>query len=157
MFPIHTILYPTDFSESCLVAFDLACALARDYEAVLVVAHVEPPPLALPTDGVALPPILVESGALLASLEQIRPADPRVAVRHRLLTGDAADAILEAAAEEKADLIVMGTHGRGGLSRMLLGSVAEHVLRRAPCPVLTVRACLAVSASTPNAGKMPAA
>jgi nucleotide-binding universal stress UspA family protein len=143
--PIHTIFHPTDYSESSAAAFALACALARDYGAALVVAHAAPPPLALPTDGVTLPPILDEPGVLQARLKEIRPADSRVAVRHRLLFGNAADAIVEAAAEEKADLIVMGTHGRGGLSRVLLGSVAEHVLRKAACPVLTVRGRLASS------------
>ncbi len=145
MAPIETIFHPTDFSDSSAAAFDLACALARDYRATLVVAHVETPPMAIPTDGVALPPILDEPAELRARLEQVRPVDVGVAVRHRLLSGTTADAILTAAAEEKADLIVMGTHGRGGLSRVLLGSVAEHVLRNASCPVLTVRARLAAS------------
>jgi nucleotide-binding universal stress UspA family protein len=72
-------------------------------------------------------------------LEQIRPADPRLEVRHRLAEGDPAEEILRAAEEEGADLIVMGTHGRGGLSRLLMGSVAEAVMRKALCPVLTVR------------------
>ncbi len=142
MVPIRTIFHPTDYSESSAAAFDLASALARDYGATLVVAHAAPPPLVLPTDGVALPPILDDPETLQARLDQVRPADSRIAVRHRLLFGDAAGAILDAAAEEKADLIVMGTHGRSGVSRLLLGSVAEHVLRHAVCPVLTVRSRL---------------
>jgi len=144
--PIHTILHPTDFSEQSRPAFDLACSLARDYGATLVVAHVAPPPLALPTEGVVLGPVFEDTAELRARLEQVRPADPRVAVRHRLTIGPPAEEILAAAEEEKADLIVMGTHGRGGLSRVLMGSVAEAVLRKAPCPVLTVRVPLPAGA-----------
>jgi nucleotide-binding universal stress UspA family protein len=62
-----------------------------------------------------------------------------------------AEGILAAAADEQADLIVMGTHGRGGLSRLLMGSVAEHVLRKAPCPVLTVKAPPADHGGSPEA------
>jgi nucleotide-binding universal stress UspA family protein len=58
---------------------------------------------------------------------------------HRLERGEASAQILKIAAETKADLIVMGTHGRGGLSRLLIGSVTEDVMRKAPCPVLTVK------------------
>jgi nucleotide-binding universal stress UspA family protein len=77
-----------------------------------------------------------------ARLEQVRPADPLIAVAYRLDRGDPAREILRAAAETSADLIVMGTHGRGGLSRLLMGRVAEAVMRKAECPVLTVKAPL---------------
>jgi nucleotide-binding universal stress UspA family protein len=148
MLTIRTILCPTDFSEPSRPAFDLACALARDYGAELVVAHVMPPPLTIGSGGVLMAPPLTDATELRSRLEQVRPADPGVAVRHRLTAGHPlstsaeAEGILAVAAEEKADLIVMGTHGRGGLSRLLTGSVAEAVLRKAPCPVLTVKAPL---------------
>jgi nucleotide-binding universal stress UspA family protein len=146
MLAIRTILFPTDFSEPSRLAFDLACALARDYGAELVVAHVVPPPLSLGSGGVPMVPAAADDADLRARLEAVRPDDSRVAVRHKLAVGhplamnSEAEGILAAAADEQADLIVMGTHGRGGLSRLLTGSVAEHVLRKAPCPVLTVKA-----------------
>lgn len=158
MLTIRTVLCPTDFSEASRPAFDLACALARDYGAGLVVAHVTPPPLTIGSGGVPMASPLADATELQSRLEQVRPADPRVAVRHRLVTGhplavgSEAEGILAVAAEEKADLIVMGTHGRGGLSRLLMGSVAEHVLRKAPCPVLTVKAPLPADLKPDNAG-----
>jgi nucleotide-binding universal stress UspA family protein len=74
-----------------------------------------------------------------ARLERLKPASDQVRVTHRLLRGDPAGEILKLADAETADLIVLGTHGRGGLGRLLMGSVAEAVLRKAPCPVLTVK------------------
>lgn len=145
MLAIRTVLHPTDFSDRSQPAFELACALARDYGAQLVVLHVAGRPLPLPIDGVQVPPPLEDIEAVRGRLEAVRPADSRVAVRHRLAEGNPAEEILAAAADEKADLIVLGTHGRGGLSRVLMGSVAEAVQRAAPCPVLTVRASFHMS------------
>jgi nucleotide-binding universal stress UspA family protein len=140
MLPIHTILHATDFSEQASNAFGLACALARDYGARLIVLHVYPTPVLPTIDG---PPIPVSMEfpreETLAELRKIRPADPALAVKHALLVGDPTYEILQAAERFKADLIVMGTHGRGGLSRLVMGSVAEAVGRQANCPVLTVR------------------
>ena len=81
-------------------------------------------------------------------LRDLRTPDENVHVEHRLEEGDAAKRILEVAQEIQAGLIVMGTHGRTGLGRLLLGSVAEHVLRKATCPVLTVRVPLALKATS---------
>ena len=75
------------------------------------------------------------------------PTDPTVPVVHKLLVGDPAEAIVQQAEAEHADMIVMGTHGRTGLTRMLMGSVAEAVVRRAACPVLTVKQPAAVAAA----------
>ena len=72
--------------------------------------------------------------------------DSNVPVERRLLAGDPADAIIRLAESEHIDLIVMGTHGRRGLSRLLMGSVAESVVRVAPCPVLTVKQPVMVTA-----------
>jgi nucleotide-binding universal stress UspA family protein len=137
---VRTILHPTDFSEHSRPAFELACSLARDHGAELVVLHVAPPPLSLGSGGIPMAPVHEDLAELRARLEQVRPADDRVGFRHRLAEGAAAAEILAAAADEQADLIVMGTHGRGGLSRLLMGSVAEAVVRKADCPVLTVKA-----------------
>jgi nucleotide-binding universal stress UspA family protein len=77
---------------------------------------------------------------MAANLRQLQPSDPALHVEYRLEEGFAATEILRLAEEAKADLIVMGTHGRTGLSRLVLGSVAEQVVRKARCPVLTVKA-----------------
>jgi nucleotide-binding universal stress UspA family protein len=143
MLPIHTILHPTDFSEASGYAFQLACALTRDYGARLVVLHVVEPPLPIYAEGaVIIPPAMSETKAATQKLQSIQAPTGNVRVEHRLLEGVADVEILRTAEEIKADLIVMGTHGRMGLVRLLMGSVAESVSRKAPCPVLTVRGSL---------------
>ena len=72
-------------------------------------------------------------------LAEVVPADPGVPYEHRLMIGSPATAIVEMAEREKVELIVMPTHGRTGLMRLLMGSVAEEVVRKAKCPVLTVK------------------
>jgi universal stress protein A len=147
MLPIHTILLPTDFSESAQQAFPLACSLARDCGARIVVLYVMPPPLGHeqlqarhhPEEYYGIPE---------KALHQIQAPDQNVRVEHRLEEGDAAGVILAVAREIGAGLIVMGTHGRTGLGRLLLGSVAEQVLRKAPCPVLTVKLPFPVAAGS---------
>jgi nucleotide-binding universal stress UspA family protein len=140
MLQIRTILHPTDFSEPSQAAWELACALARDYNARLLIVHVYSPAPVYAPDGIAIPFPQEEPAALQARLAAIRPSDERIAYEHRLLEGEPAEKILELAQKEPVDLIVMGTHGTTGLARLLVGSVAESVLRKAPCPVLTVRA-----------------
>lgn len=140
MLHIKKILHATDFSDCSASAFDLACALARDYTARLVVLHVKPPPF-VPSGVMTPEPIEPPETAveLRHQLDAIQPADPTIAVEHVMLIGDEAEEIVHLAQEEGYDLIVIGTHGRTGLGRLLMGSVAEKVLRRAPCPVLTVK------------------
>jgi nucleotide-binding universal stress UspA family protein len=129
-----TILHPTDLSAAADRAFQLAASLAREYDARLIVLHV----VCLPAVMYGPPP---ESylDHLLEELRRQRPSDPTVRVQNLLVEGAPAAAILRAARETACDLIVMGTRGRAGLGRLLLGSVAEGVVRRACCPVLTVR------------------
>lgn len=141
MLPVQTILHPTDFSERSAYAFQLACSLARDYRARLVLLHVKPFPIASIAYGelAPLPPEPPDlRKTLLEQLRQLRPPD-NVSVEHHLIEGDPAREILRLAQETKCDLIVMSTHGRTGLGRLLMGSVAEEVLRKASCPVLTVK------------------
>lgn len=76
---------------------------------------------------------------LRASLAAVVPTDPAVPCIHKLMIGDPAEAIIQLAEADDVDFVVMGTHGRTGLTRLLMGSVAEAVVRRAPCPVLTVK------------------
>ncbi|HLN26925.1 MAG TPA: universal stress protein [Gemmataceae bacterium] len=143
MLPIHTILFPTDFSENAERAFPLACALARDCGARIVVLYVMPLPVGDEQFQARHHPDDYFAGAWEA-LHQVRAPDSNVRVEHRLEEGDAAKRILELADEVEAGLIVMGTHGRTGFRRLLMGSVAEQVMRAAPCPVLTLKAPLPV-------------
>lgn len=139
MIPIKTILHPTDFSEYSAHAFHLACALARDYEAKLVVLHVMPPVVLAPLE-IPLPAEYDDSKTKARErLFQVAPLDPKVRMEHLLAQGDTVKEILHAAKENQCDLIFMGTHGRTGLGRVVLGSVAEQVMRKAPCPVLSVK------------------
>lgn len=130
------ILFPTDFSETSEAAFSHACELAQDSGASLVVMHVEELTLLFGESAIA---VSEPDPGLRQRLEAIVPADPTIHCEHRLVRGDPASEIVRMAEAENADLIVMGTHGRTGLRRLLMGSVAESVLRHAGCPVCTIR------------------
>ncbi|GIW80871.1 MAG: universal stress protein UspA [Gemmatales bacterium] len=143
MYEVRTILCPMDFSAHSRAALSLAASLARDHDARLIVVHVMPPPLAY--DEVATPlPYSFYEAKVRDELEGSGIDDVPVAIT--LVEGDPAGEILRVAEETSADLIVMGTHGRTGLSRALMGSVAETVLRKAGCPVLTVKGRAAMQA-----------
>jgi nucleotide-binding universal stress UspA family protein len=132
MLSIHTILHPTDFSARSGYALQLALSLARDHGARLVVLHVMPVPLVQEKR--------LYREEMAGELNRLGAPDAQVRMEHRLEEGDAITQILRVARETGCDLIVMGTHGRTGLGRLLMGSVAEQVVRQASCPVLTVRA-----------------
>ena len=139
MLPVATILHPTDFSECSELAFRLACALARDYKARLVLLHVLPPPIIIYGGGAVPPdpwPTIEEAKARLRELEGHAH---HMRVESQVMEGDPVDMILRGAEEMHSDVIIMGTHGRTALTRLLLGSVAESVIRKAPCPVLTAK------------------
>jgi nucleotide-binding universal stress UspA family protein len=133
------ILFATDFSHAGDAAFVLATSLARDSGARLLIVHVQEPPVAYGDGeryyGVPEPDL----DEIRAMLERIRPEDADVEFEHHLIEGDPAAALSTFAKDQATDLIVLGTHGRTGLMRLLMGSVAEAVVRRAPCPVLTFR------------------
>ena len=142
---IRKILVPIDFSPNAEEAMTWAIDLARRYDASLLVAHVVQP-VAWPAspDGTMLTPsdlLATTRRELFESLgrtrDQIESAG--IPTETELLDGIPAAALAALAHREGVDLIVMGTHGRSGLKHALLGSVAEKVLRAAPCPVLTVR------------------
>jgi nucleotide-binding universal stress UspA family protein len=138
MLPIRTILHPTDFSPQAEYAYRLASALARDYGARMILMHVKMIPNAAYGEFAALPPEPVESTEhLKQQLMQLKPRD--CAVEYVLTEGVPAEEIVKVAKDKHCDLILMGTHGRSGLGRLLMGSVAELVVRRATCPVLTVK------------------
>lgn len=140
MLPIKTILHPTDFSEFAEAGFHLACALARDYGARLILVHVKPPAEVVYGEFGAVPPETPEDVEKLEErLFDIKPDDSTIPVEYFFVDGNIPDEIVRLANENDCDLIVMGTHGRTGVSRLLMGSVAEQVMRRAECPVVTVK------------------
>ena len=144
MLPIQTILYPTDFSPHAGPALEFACALARDYGADLVLVYVRQPTTPVFGEFGAVPPEpLVPLETLKGRLRQLPPNTFTGRVTCHVREGNAAAEILALASECGCDLIVMGSHGRTGLGRLLMGSVAEHVVRKAPCAVLTVKALIA--------------
>lgn len=160
MLPIKIILHATDFSERSNYAFRVACALARGYQARLIVLHVLPTPVVGYPDGIILTQPDEYQAEARARLQQMLPTDPSVPVERVLGDGDAAATIVDMARDRQCDLVVMGTHGWTGLTRLLMGSVAEAVVRRAPCPVLTVKTPFAqverVAAENPaQMGKAP--
>ena len=124
------ILCPVDFSDYSDAALDLASSLARDTGAKLYIIHVE--------EQASLTAMLrvLDGHRLFKKL----PTATEVRFEHDVLLGDPAREIVKFAKEKGVDLIVMGSHGRTGLSRVLMGSVAEVVARTAPVPVLTLKA-----------------
>lgn len=132
------ILVPTDFSLTADAALDYARALAAKFGASLHLLHVL-------EDPVTSDPLTPTSAPEASTFQSTLLDDARLRLAHRALPGPLAqmrattDAIAEYAATHGIDLIVMGTHGRAGVAHLLIGSVAERVVRTAPCPVLTVR------------------
>lgn len=146
MKPFSKILVPVDFASHSVAAVRRAVELAGHSGAEVVLTFVyEPVDYPIPAGLVAYPPAQLErmTEELGKRLEAAR-ADAEAAgsrpVASRLLYGDPAASIIDLAAQEGFDLIVMGTHGRTGVGRWVMGSVAEKVVRGAPCAVLTVKA-----------------
>lgn len=140
------ICCPIDFSDASRAAMEVAADLARRFEADLMLLHAYPiPGYTFPDGSVVASPKMMQDLADQAQkhLEEWRleaeklVGAPRVTAEKAV--GEPAAEILEAARDARADLIVMGTHGRTGLEHALMGSIAERVVRRALCPVLTVR------------------
>jgi universal stress protein A len=140
---LSTILVPVDFSERSRAALNYAIALASDFEGSLMVLHVLDPLLTAERfEPVRLRQI--KSSSRNEAVEQMRSLSREmigsgVPTQMCLRHGPATDIILAFAAAKKPDLIVMGSQGRTGLNRLLIGSVAERVVRHAHCPVLVVR------------------
>jgi nucleotide-binding universal stress UspA family protein len=132
MIHVKKILYPTDFSSYSNQAYFHAVALAENHEASLTVLLVHTPDFQAQDARTS-------QEYWKAQLEQIRPLNPDITVRHVFLEGDPASEIVRFARDAAMDLIVMGTHGRTGVERLLMGSVAERVLRDAHCSVLVVK------------------
>ena len=144
MKPVQRILVPTDFSDCSAAAADLAAQLARQLgAAVEVVTVVDTSPLLEAYGDVAyreerIADIRGQAGRKLDAFTEAHCAGIE-SVRSQVRDGNTLDEILEAARETGSELIVMGTHGRTGLAHLLIGSIAEKVVRHSPLPVLTVR------------------
>jgi nucleotide-binding universal stress UspA family protein len=142
---IQRILAPTDFSELSTQGLTSALELADTFGAKLLLLHVvEPPPY--PVEGIVpshlgatlLDDLERQAGRELAQMLSDTHGS-KVEVMRRVVVGIPYRKIVEVAEEEKSDLIVMTTHGRTGLSHLVMGSVTEKIVRTAPCPVLTIR------------------
>jgi nucleotide-binding universal stress UspA family protein len=145
MIAIRRILCPVDFSDHSTRALDHALAIASWYKATVTMLHVAPvAPVAAYVSGSGLPAYVTMTagarGTLLTAMRQFAAREPRagVAVEFEVAEGGIAETILARSSELPADLLVLGTHGRTGFNRWVLGSVTEKVLRTAVCPVLTV-------------------
>lgn len=143
MIKLTKILVPTDFSDSSLHAAKYACELSKRFGAELHLLHVvEPVIMAMPSPGAPLPDQLLADNAQAAEerlptwLSEVERPE---AMSHSVRRGPAFVEIVRCAKEQDADLIVLATHGRSGLTHALIGSVAERVVQKANCPVLTVR------------------
>lgn len=145
MKPFQRILMATDFSEASLPAWKRALAMARENRAALLVVHAYEPPNVVQAAAVA-PGVYEEwdqnvraSASKKLDLLVNEAQKAGVDATRIVEAGNADESIVKAAEDYEADLIIMGTHGRKGVSRIFLGSVASRVIATAPCAVLTVR------------------
>jgi len=148
MAPVPTftnILCPVDFSTSARHALAVATELATTSHAALTIAHIWQPPMPLygtpdaALSGELIQAMVDDAERSLADWEASARAAGVTSLQAKMLTGVPWDDIVKLALSSRADLVVMGTHGRTGLTHVLIGSVAEKVVRHAPCAVLVVR------------------
>ncbi|GMV21408.1 MAG: hypothetical protein AMXMBFR57_13570 [Acidimicrobiia bacterium] len=146
MVAIRRILVPTDFSDPADAAVRYGRAMAEEFGSTLYLLHVVPEPFVYPwgTEISTMPlvDLLTQSeqqaGARLKALAAESTTLPE-RVKTATAIGTPVDRILQFIADEGIDLVVLGTHGRGAVGHLLLGSVAERIVRRSPVPVLTVK------------------
>ncbi|HKI35386.1 MAG TPA: universal stress protein [Gemmataceae bacterium] len=142
MFHPRVILCPTDFSENSAAALRIGRDLARQNQAALVVLHVAD---SLGPEGLGFVDVatrLQPEGRvedLRRTLHQVGQPEPGLDMRWLLREGNPAAVIEQVVREQHCDLVVLGTHGRTGLDHLLMGSIAERIIRRCPCPVLIVK------------------
>jgi nucleotide-binding universal stress UspA family protein len=142
---VQHILVPVDFSENTPAVLAWSAHLAEEHGSRITLLHAYHLPVEFQQlEGAYLPPDFWQSvrteaeTALRGYAENLQRKGVRVEIA--VCEGYAATVIIEEAAQRRADLIVIGTHGRSGLKHLLLGSIAERVVQKAPCPVLTVKA-----------------
>jgi nucleotide-binding universal stress UspA family protein len=141
----QTLVHPTDFDEPSKEAFRVARSLANALGARVVVFHIVPPPAVITQDGrVILDPHNAELFDLWAEYRTLQADTPKVPVQYAVVVGDKSESkrLLEEKIRELGEgaIVVMGTHGRRGIGRLLWGSKAEEVVRECPCAVLVVKA-----------------
>ena len=146
---LKKILVPVDYSDGSRVAMEYALFLAERFDAEIEVLHVAEIPLGEEEHTVVKPDTgkeqllseLIMQQAVKEATEFLAPfiRDATIPIEKSVLKGRPGKVIVEAAADRGADLIVMGTHGRSGFDRLIMGSVTDRVLRSAPCPVVVVR------------------
>lgn len=140
---ISRILVPTDFSECSAAALERAIIFAKPFKACLILVHILEPYSYNMAEGLTFinygERLISRTQALLDNLSK-KIVKETLSVEVHLIMGLPFREIIRLAGQKKADLIVMGTHGRTGIGHLLTGSVAEKVVRLAPCPVVTVRA-----------------
>ena len=151
MFPFQKILCPTDFSEASLCGLKMASEMAEKFGSQVVVVYVNTSIQHLPSPHVEAAEITFDTAAYekqLAKEARANLADISASIfpegvepKLEIRIGQPAQEILETAHDEDVDAIFMATHGRTGLKHIVFGSVAERVVSRADCPVLTVRSC----------------
>lgn len=148
------ILVPTDFSHTGDTALEYAASLAKEQGARLLIVHVQELPKVYAGDmyyGIAEP----SSEEVMSMLRDVKPTDGQVPVEYRLLSGEPAEAVVRLSDEEDVDMIVVGSHGRTGFSRALLGSVAEAIVRKAHCPVVVCKQRIPKHAATASTASSP--
>jgi nucleotide-binding universal stress UspA family protein len=144
------ILCPVDLSQPSTQSIAIASSLARENNGEVIFLYVTMPELP-PSAGLAIAEVDQAIELEREALRKIRPSTADTLHRHELTRGLPANSIVQYAKLHNIDLIVMPTHGRQGISRLLLGSVAEQVLRTAPCPVLTIKSANTTELSAPIA------
>jgi len=143
---IRRVLHPTDFSRASAAAFKRAIDMAKANKAELLLVHVMNPVMPIMGNGYVSPNVYedMEAAARAGSQKQLgrlilKAKRAGARVKGLLLEGVAHERIAQAARSRKADLVVIGTHGRTGFAKLFLGNVASRVVTFSPCPVLTVR------------------
>ncbi len=151
MIKITNILVPTDFSESAMAAYEYALSIAKTFQSKIYLIHVYEPLVYYSEAPLGLPDMFTMEQNIQAASEQSmkkivdeyfhgrRETYGDIEVESILTQGKPFIEIIKAAREKNADMIIMSSHGRSALEHILLGSVTEKVVRKAPCPVLTVR------------------
>jgi nucleotide-binding universal stress UspA family protein len=138
---IESILFPTDFSDRCAAALEYASDLAATFGATLHITYIDNVADLVARSAYPFPSFIshADRSEMQAELLRVVPTVADVKCVHHYLEGEPSVGICAIAERERVDLIVMSSHGRSGISRLVMGSVTESVLRRATCPVLVVR------------------
>jgi len=158
MYPIHTILVPTDFSASSHLAMEMACAIANQPggPARVILLHIAPKTPAIIRDVPGFKEEHIQEDFMAyrqeidARMSRLCEVVPLGNVESLIVEGDAASSILRVAEGKACDLIIMGTHGKSGVLKATMGSVAAEVSRKTRCPVVTVRVPSSSAMASPD-------